>query len=42
MDLQEQYKEETNKDATDSIVGWITFTDDYVEWLEAKINYTRC
>jgi len=42
MNLQEEYKEETNKNAFDSIEGWTAFTDDYVEWLEAKINYTRC
>ena len=42
MNLQEQYKEETNKDVIESVEGWIVFTDDYVEWLETKINYTHC
>ncbi len=42
MNLQEQYKEETNNDATESVEGWKVFTDNYVEWLEAKINYTHC
>ncbi len=37
MNLQEEYKEETNKNAIESIGGWLAFTDNYVEWLEAKI-----
>ena len=38
MNLQEEYKEETNKEATESIEGWVVFTDSYVEWLESKIK----
>tara|TARA_R110000764_G_scaffold230293_1_gene321478 strand:+ start:223 stop:495 length:273 start_codon:yes stop_codon:yes gene_type:complete len=37
MNLQEQYKEETSKDATESVEGWVVFTDDYVEWLEDEL-----
>ena len=39
MNLQEQYEEETNQNATESICGWECYTNDYVEWLEAKINH---
>jgi len=38
MSLQEKYKEETNKDSTENVEGWIVYTDDYVEWFESKIT----
>ena len=41
MSLQEEYKEETNRESFDNIEGWKIFTNDYVEWLEAIINKYR-
>lgn len=34
MNLQQRYKEETNKEPTEIIEGFKCYTDDYVEWLE--------
>lgn len=43
MDLEEQFEKETGLSST--IPNYITsegyYSQDYVEWLEAKINYTR-
>ena len=43
MTLKEQYKKETNLEVyiLDPFTGDFDNTN-YVEWLEAKINYTRC
>ena len=43
MTLKEQYKKETNLEVyiLDRFTGDFDNTK-YVEWLEAKINYTRC
>ena len=43
MTLNEQYKKETNLEVyiLDPFTGDFDNTN-YVEWLEAKINYTRC
>lgn len=38
MNLQTQYIEETGKQCTESISGFLAYTDDYVEWLENKLQ----
>lgn len=38
MCLQKEYSEETGRKPTESIGGWRTYTEDYVKWLEDKIN----
>ena len=40
MNLKEEYKKETNEEAMEDIYTdyWV-YTNAYVEWLEAKINY---
>jgi hypothetical protein len=43
MTLKEQYKKETNLDIwTEAELDNQYYDNEYVEWLEAKINYTRC
>ena len=43
MTLQEryrkEYKEETGREDTESILGFTCYTDDYVEWLQFKLAY---
>lgn len=43
-DLKELYENETGKYPwfQNEVYGTYGLTQDYVEWLEAKINYTRC
>jgi|VirMetMinimDraft_7_1064189.scaffolds.fasta_scaffold345078_1 hypothetical protein len=43
-DLKELYENETGKDPwfKDELYGTSGLTQDYAEWLEAKINYTHC
>ena len=44
MDIKQVYREETNLEVYTTINlddGWC-FRNDYVKWLEAKINYTHC
>jgi hypothetical protein len=44
MTLSEEFEKETGKDSEfqDLTYGTWGCSQDYVEWLEAKINYTRC
>ena len=42
MDLKQLYREETNQEPYQCIEIENNFTRHYVNWLEAKINYTRC
>jgi len=45
MDIKQLYREETELDVyTVALMEQRVehFSDDYVKWLEAKINYTRC
>ena len=44
MTLSEEFEKETGKDSEfqDLTYGTWGYSQDYVEWLEAKINYTRC
>jgi len=43
MTLSEEFEKETGKDSEfqDLTYGTWGYNQDYVEWLEAKINYTR-
>ncbi len=43
MNLEEKFKKETGFDALKMYqIKEIGFSVDYVEWLEAKINYKHC
>ena len=42
MDLKQLYREETNLEPYQCIEIENNFTRHYVNWLEAKINYTHC
>jgi hypothetical protein len=44
MTLSEEFEKETKKESElqDLTFGTWGYSQDYVEWLEAKINYTRC
>jgi len=41
MNLQQEYKETTGLSPTDTINGFIAYTDDYVEWLELEITIKK-
>ena len=41
MDLKQLYREETNQEPYQCIEIENNFTRHYVNWLEAKINYTH-
>jgi hypothetical protein len=42
MDLKQEFREEKNMDVYAMNVNDGSFSNVYVKWLEAKINYTRC
>ena len=43
MDIKQVYREETELDVyAEHSLNYANYTNEYVKWLEAKINYTRC
>jgi hypothetical protein len=42
MDIKQEFREEKNMDVYAMNVNDGSFSNVYVKWLEAKINYTRC
>ena len=44
MDIKQIYREETELDVYTNVNldDGFCFSNEYVKWLEAKINYTRC
>ena len=43
MDIKQIYREETELDVyAEHSLNYANYTNEYVKWLEAKINYTRC
>ena len=43
MDIKQIYREETDLDVyAEHSLNYANYTNEYVKWLEAKINYTRC
>ena len=42
MDIKQEFREEKNMDVYAMNVNDGSFSNVYVKWLEAKINYTHC
>ena len=42
MDIKQEFREAKNMDVYAMNVNDGSFSNVYVKWLEAKINYTRC
>ena len=43
MDIKQVYREETELDVyAEHSLNYANYTNEYVKWLEAKINYTHC
>tara|TARA_B110000483_G_C17763438_1_gene377000 strand:- start:89 stop:328 length:240 start_codon:yes stop_codon:yes gene_type:complete len=42
MDIKQEFREEKNMDVYARNVNDGNFSNVYVKWLEAKINYTHC
>ena len=42
MDIKQEFREEKNMDVYAINVNDGSFSNVYVKWLEAKINYTHC
>ena len=42
MDIKQEFREETDMDVYASYGNNGSFSNVYVKWLEAKINYTDC